>query len=168
MVSSKVTPTVSHLREVNLLRKFSDSELADLIKLGQLQNFEPHSNIVIEGELSWGIFLLLEGTVGIFKTNKLVGNLYDLGQLHAGAFFGEMSLIDENPRAATVKSLTDCSVFHISRDQFMVFLERAPDRKSRFFESCTRDLIQRLRELGDNYVVSQYQLWKSATKKEVA
>jgi CRP-like cAMP-binding protein len=106
--------------------------------------------------------------VGIIKTNKLTGDNYDVGQLRAGSFFGEMSLVDDNPRSATVKALTDCRLFYISKDTFFEFLGRSEALKMRFYESCIKDLVWRLRELGDNYVVNQYQLWKSATKKEAA
>lgn len=163
-----VSPTVAQLKDVKLLQKFTESELAELIQVGQTGGYEAHSNIVIEGEMSWGLFLILQGVVGIFKTNKLTGDICDIGSLRAGSFFGEMSLIDNNPRSATVKALGDCQVFYISKEAFMSFLDRSPDLKFRFYENCIRDLIGRLRELGDSYVVSQYQLWKTAIRKEAS
>ncbi len=166
MVSMK--PDIKLLREVKLLKTFTDAELGELVKLGAPAHYEPYANIVIEGELSWGIYLILEGLVGIFKTNKLSGDLYDVGQLRSGSFFGEMSLIDSNPRSATVRAITDCNLFYISKDTFGQFLKKSTDLKARFYESCIQSLVSRLRELDDNYVVSQYQLWKTALKKEAA
>lgn len=168
MVDPTIKPTTTLLKEIKLLQTLTEPELANLIQLGTTHSFESHSNIVIEGELSWGLYLILEGFVGIFKTNKLTGETYDVGQLREGSFFGEMSLIDENPRSATVKALTDCQLFYVSKEAFTGFLSRSSDLKTRFYDSCIKNLVARLRELDDNYVISQYQLWKSALKKEAA
>jgi CRP-like cAMP-binding protein len=156
------------LKEVKLLQKMTEAELQALIQMGVAANYEAHANVVIEGELSWGLYLILSGYVGIFKTNKLTGDIYDVGQLSKGHFFGEMSLVDENPRSATCRALTEVRVFYLSKDSFMDYLGRNPDLKLRFYENCVRDMVARLRELDDNYVISQYQLWKTAMKKEAA
>ena len=161
-------PTAANLRGIQLLAGMNDRELARLIEYGGLVKREIHTNIVIEGEQSWGLFLLLQGMVGIFRTNKLTGMDYDIGQLDAGGFFGEMSLVDDQPRSATVKALTDCVLFYIPKDRFQMFLNESPDLRRRFYEACIKTLVLRLRELDDNYVVSQYQLWKVALRKEAA
>jgi CRP/FNR family cyclic AMP-dependent transcriptional regulator len=161
-------PTVEMLREIRLLKSFDEHQLSTLIDLGAPAAYEAHGNIVIEGELSWGLYFILSGKVGIFKTNKLSGDIYDVGQLKAGNFFGEMSLVDDNPRSATVKALTDCQLFYISKDAFMQYLDSSHELKILFYESCVQTLVHRLRELDDNYVISQYQLWRSVMKKEAA
>lgn len=68
------TPSVPLLREVKLLQCFTDPELGQLIAMGNSVTYEAHSNIIIEGETSWGLYLILDGTVGIYKSNKLTGN----------------------------------------------------------------------------------------------
>jgi len=159
-----VSVGVDQLRKVSLLSAFTDPELAKLATLGKVVKCEPFTNLVIEGELSWGMYLLVEGQVGIYKVNKLSGNVYDVGQLQAGSFFGEMSLVDSRPRSATVQSLTACTLFHIGKQEFRALLEANPGLKLRFFEICVEQLVGRLRTLNDDYVVSQYQLWKKALK----
>lgn len=168
MVTPSIKLSIGQLREIKLLTPFTDQELAQLVQLGKSMTHEAHANVIIEGELTWGLYLLLSGTVSIIKTNKLTGEEYDVGQLRKGSFFGEMSLIDNNPRSATVKAQTECHLFYLSKDAFMRFLDQSKDLKLRFFESCIKTLVGRLRELDDNYVISQYQLWKVALKKEAA
>jgi CRP-like cAMP-binding protein len=163
-----VKPSIAMLREIKLLQPLTDSELTQILQSGSWCKFEAHSNIVIEGEQTWGLYLLIDGLVGIFKNNKLTGEHYDIGQLRSGSFFGEMSLIDNSPRSATVKALTPCSLYYVSREAFQALLNHSTTTKARFYESCVRHLVGRLRELDDNYVVSQYQLWKIALKKEAA
>ena len=170
MVRTNIRPSVQMVREVKLLKSFSDTDLGKLIAAGHGVNFEAHGNIIIEGEQSWGLYLILEGLVGVFKTNKITGDIYDLAHLRRGNSFGEMSLIDESPRSATVKALTDCQLFYISQEAFGTFLSTSEAVKVGFYENCIRDLAGRLRELDENYIVSQYQLWKIALKnsKEAA
>lgn len=168
MSTGAIQPSIQMLREVKLLAPFTDNEMNQLIQLGAGVYHEEHSNVVIEGELSWGLYVILEGIVGVFKNNKLTGEPYDVGQLRAGSFFGEMSLVDDKPRSATVKALSGCKLFYISKEQFRHFLDQSKDLKLRFYESCIQTVVIRLRELDDNYVVSQYQLWKAAIRKEVA
>src|SRR5690242_13790716 len=103
MVDSYTKPSVSTLKEIKIFKSFTESELSRLISLGSSASYEAHANIIIEGELSWGLYIILNGLVGIIKTNKLTGTSFDVGQLRSGSFFGEMSLIDEDPRSATVR-----------------------------------------------------------------
>jgi CRP-like cAMP-binding protein len=168
MVTDVTRPSAAMLKEVKLLRTFDDAELEEIVAMGQAGTCEAHTNIVIESENSWGLYLILGGMVGIYKTNKLNGDNYDVGQLRAGSFFGEMSLIDENPRSATVRALTNVSYFLLSKESFLAFLDRSPERKMRFYETCIGVLVDRLRELDENYVISQYQLWKTAISGDAA
>ena len=92
------------------------------------------------------------------------GTSYDIGQLKEGGFFGEMSLIDQNGRSATVRALTACQCFFFSKEGFNQFLAQSQELQMRFYLSCINQLVHRLRELNDHYVISQYQLWKSALK----
>jgi CRP/FNR family cyclic AMP-dependent transcriptional regulator len=154
--------TVQSLRKVALLQAFSDAELSELILLGKTVTFEPYTNVVIEGEASWGMYFIMKGQVGIFKVNRLSGNVYDVGQLQEGSFFGEMSLVDSQPRSATVQSLTDCRLFLIDKAGFQKMVNSSTELKLRFLDSCIQQLVGRLRSLNDDYVVSQYQLWQKA------
>ena len=153
-----------HLKEIELFRAFKDPEIDELIKKGVIHEFDSYANIIIEGELSWGLYIILAGTVGVQKLNKMSGNYYDVCTLQDGTFFGEMSLIDENPRTATVRALTPTRVFYLSKSDFQSFVSGNTDRTLRFFEKCIRTLVNRLRDLDDKFVVAQNQLWKSVVR----
>ena len=165
MVNPTIKPSVVLLKEITLFGAFTEKQLQTLLEKGKGIQYEAHTNIVIEGELTWGLYIIMDGLLGVFKNNKLTGQSYDVGQLRSGSFFGEMSLIDQNPRSATVKTLTETQLFHISKDVFMDYLNLTPDLKLKFYLNCVSTLVNRLRELDDNYVISQYQLWQSALKK---
>jgi len=165
MVTPGLKATVAHLKEVSILKCFSDAELEQILALGETKAFDPHANIVIEGELTYGLYIMLEGLCGIYKGNRGTNDTYDVGQLRAGGFFGEMSLIEDGSRSATVRSLTDAQVFFVGKEQFNQFVAQSAELKTRFLESTVKDLCGRLRELDENYVSAQVQLWKFALKK---
>ncbi len=167
-MSEKIRPSAELLKHVRLLAAFEERELEKLVQLGSSRHYEPHTNIVIEGELSWGIYFILAGKVRVFKRNRMTGESHDVGQLEQGSFFGEMSLVDHQPRSASVKSLTESHVFFIDKKDFQKYLDDSDERKIRFYESCLQSIVNRLRETDENYVISQYQLWKRALKKEAA
>jgi CRP-like cAMP-binding protein len=104
----------------------------------------------------------------VFRTNKLTGLTFDVGEIASPGFFGEMSLFDEHPRSATVQALDHCYLFHIHRDSFFKFLGRSGELKLRFYQACIKTMVTRVRELDENHVVNQYQLWKMALRKDVA
>ena len=150
------------LQEVKLLKCFTQDELRQLIRCGEILEAETNCNIVIEGELSWGLYVIVEGTVGVLKANKMSGEVYEVCHLGRNSHFGEMSLVDDQPRSATVRALIPTTLFHIDKVAFQDFLNSKTDMKIRFLDNCVQDLVHRLREVDENYVVSQYQLWKSA------
>ena len=150
------------LREIGLFRPFTDAELTQLAGIGETRSYEAHSNVVIEGELSWGIFVNLEGNLAVLKNNPMTGHAFEVAEIRSGGMFGEMSLLDEQPRSATVKCLDPCRLFMISKERFMAWLGQNQERKLRFYEHCTSDLVRRMRELNENFVQGQYQLWKTA------
>ncbi|MBN22474.1 MAG: hypothetical protein CL678_14415 [Bdellovibrionaceae bacterium] len=159
---NKKQPSVESLKEVSLLQIFSETEIQEILGIGKLIQYEALSNIVIEGEMSWGMYLVMDGSVGVFKSNRVSGNTYDVGQIDRGGFFGEFSLIDDGPRSATVRATTECLLFYISKYSFQAFLNKSTERKLKFYESCAHHVVNRLKELDDSYVITQYQLWKTA------
>ncbi|MBC7690421.1 MAG: cyclic nucleotide-binding domain-containing protein [Methylotenera sp.] len=164
-MATPLRPSIQMLKTVKLLEHFSEGELGKLITLGRAAAFEAHTNIVIEGEATWGLYVILDGRVGIYKANQITGDMHDVAELSVGNFFGEMSLVDESPRSATVKAIDPCQVFYISKHAFMSFLNFSPALKFGFYETCVQELCARLRVLDQNYVVSQYQLWQTTLKK---
>ena len=167
-MTNAIDLTPETLRQVSLLTCFSPQQLGQIISLGETRTYDAFSNIITEGEESWSLFIILEGVVGIFKSNKLTGDVHDVAQLLAGNFFGEMSLVDRAPRSASARAMTPCRLFQVSRENLEQFLNSSSDLKVRFYENCVSTLVGRLRDLDDNYVISQYQLWKVALRQKGA
>ena len=82
------------------------------------------------------MFAVVEGVVEIWRGEKL------LGEVTAGGSFGEMSLLDKTPRAATARAKTDCRVAEIDEKRFLFLVQQTPY----FALEVMRTISTRLRE----------------------
>ncbi len=116
-------------------------EVADLISNSQLKNYPAGTVLCRENALEDTFYLILEGEVEVTKVinNNETRLLKTLG---AGDFFGEMALIHNAPRAATVKSITPLIVLEINREAF----DRVLKRSSSIALAMVREISRRLRE----------------------
>jgi CRP-like cAMP-binding protein len=78
-----------------------------LADIGKKRTYEPGEAIVREGETGTALYIILSGRA----TVEQGGNV--LGELKAGDFFGELALIEEHRRSATVTAAdpTDCVLY---------------------------------------------------------
>ena len=88
-----------------------------------------------EGEARLEFFVVKSGSVAVRRGNRT------LQVLEPGEIFGEMALIDSEPRSATVIAETDSIVVPVSEKQFLFMTSEAPY----FALSVMRVLVQRLR-----------------------
>jgi CRP/FNR family transcriptional regulator, cyclic AMP receptor protein len=99
------------------------------------RNFVKGKTIFKEGDHGDEFFVVVRGRVEIRSENRL------LETLGADGIFGEMALIDDSPRSATVVALTDVTVAPIKENQFLFLVKNTP-----FFAlSVMRVLACRLR-----------------------
>lgn len=155
------------LKSIFLFSKLLDGELLDLYRHGTFAAITPGSHAVIEGEMSRGMYLVLQGSLSVYKNDPITGSLVRLAVLEAGANFGEFSLFDAAPRSATVAALTPCFLFVLEQEIFESFLNKqGSDTKVRFFSACAEELAVRFRQLNADYLQSQRIIWRYALRRE--
>ncbi len=99
--------------------------------------------IVLEGDAGSSAYLLKSGKVEVSK--KIENTRIVLAILEAGQVFGEMSLLDEQPRSATITTLEPCAVEEVGQDEAEALLERA----SPLLRSFLRALTDRIRGMDE-------------------
>jgi CRP/FNR family cyclic AMP-dependent transcriptional regulator len=105
------------------------------------KNYPKNAVVLTEGEMGDSLYIIESGRVKVFIGDE-DGREIILKILGPGDFFGEMSLVDKQPRSASVTSL-DASVFHIlSHNAFEKCVEQAP----RIATLVMNVLAQRVRE----------------------
>ena len=139
----------------------SDAEIEALCQVAQLRRYAPDQVLCHEGEIEHTFYIVADGQVAI--THRLSDNEQRLiTLLHPGQFFGEMALIEQKPRAASVRTTAHTTVLEISEDVFNNLLRDSPSialtmirqitanlRKSD--QAAIGDLSQKNRELAKAY-----------------
>ena len=98
--------------------------------------------LVCEGEFSDRAYQVLEGKVRVWKISSASAGCVELAQLGPGQIFGEMALVDEKPRSASVSALTDARLKVLRRSEFLQSFRSDPD----FAAALLSALTERLRE----------------------
>jgi CRP/FNR family cyclic AMP-dependent transcriptional regulator len=139
MTNLTVNPTI--LKTVPLFSLLSDQQLAALFPAIQHRTYPRHSFMLRAGEKADALYIILAGR-GKVVIDDGDGREVTLTVIGANEFFGEMSLIDEKPRSASVEAIEPCEVLYISKAAFMTCL------KDNFEVAMLilRSVVSRLRE----------------------
>ena len=129
------------LRRVPLLQSLSEIELDQLAAGSVRKNFPKGRTIVSEGEPSQSLYILLSGRAKVQRSDS-EGKEVILAVLGSGEFFGEMSLIDDAPRSASIITLESCDFMALNKDSFKSMLIQSPE----VCMQIMRGLVKRLRE----------------------
>jgi len=116
---------IEALRVIPLFREFESAELDALAELVVSRKYRKHEFIVREGEPGKALFAVISGSVAVVRTT-VDGRETILSILKAREFFGEMSVFDESPRAASVRAMTDVEVGMIAGDDVLELIDRRP------------------------------------------
>lgn len=154
------------LQKIFVFKRFGLDELKDIYLSGEIRTLRPQSHAVIEGEPSRGLYIILNGTVSVYKTDPVTNSMARLAHLESGSYFGEISLFDTAPRSATVSADTYCYLFYLDASVFEQYLKAHGDSaRARFYQACAEDMAERFRNINADYIASQQLLWKYALRR---
>lgn len=158
MISSRPTSLVTFLRSVPIFGGLEGASLDRLFDLLQEQTWRPGEVIFNEGELGRTMYVLREGEVEVTRKNA-GGKFVPIVSLGPGETFGEMTLVELQPRSATVTvtkkaktwSLTNMDLYNLYREDnfaFVIVLQnicRMLSRRLRKADSRIVDFITALK-----------------------
>ncbi len=121
----ELTPIKRILAKVPLFSGLSEESLEALQGFTFRRTFEPHELIVEEGRTANGLYVILSGRVEVIK--GLTGSRPQLlATLEPNEPFGELALLGEWKRSASVRAMQETECLGIDRWVFLTFLEREP------------------------------------------
>ena len=132
------------LRTVPLFRQVAEADLRALTQLIREKQVPKGSLILSQGDAGEALFLIKSGQVKVTVVAE-DGREVILSVLSAGSFFGEMALVDDEPRSAHVIAMEDTTVLQLRREDFRTRLRSAPELAI----SLLRELSRRLRRADD-------------------
>ena len=139
------------LAQSHLFQSLSEADLEIVSGRTKLRQFFPEDTIVWQGQPSDSLYLILNGIVAV----KHVGPDGDklLAYLVSGNTFGEVGILENRSRSATVAAVSEVDVLVLRREDFIDLLERYP-----------KVAIALARTLG-NYLVEANRRLSNAEKK---
>jgi len=135
---------ISLLQNIPLFSGLGDAELHTLFDHTSVRSFPKNSVVINDGDESNSLYVIVSGKVKVFLMNDK-GKEIILNYQSAGEYFGELSLLDQVCRSASVITLEPCQFIIITKTDFMRCISLHPEIALRVM----RDLTARLRELTD-------------------
>ncbi len=111
----------SRLKSLPLFANVPDEELAQIAGFAQEVTVDQGRELVREGDFSYEFMAIEEGEAEVTREG---GHVADLG---AGDFFGEISLVTQRPRTATVTATSPVRALVITERSFKTLLEHQPE-----------------------------------------
>lgn len=131
------------LANVPLFTSFDPEDLARISSRGREDSFPQDSTIVAIGDPGDTLFVILEGSVQVLYPGR--SQDLELARLGVGDFFGEMALLNDEPRSATVRALTPVRALIVGREDFRALLEESSHVAFALLEA----LSYRIRSVGE-------------------
>ena len=136
------------LKGVELFSELSEEQIGMLADLVVSQKFNRDETVVLEGDDSvQALYLIASGSVQVYMTG-VDGRETILSFLERGDFFGEMSLIDGEPRSASVRTVTDAQMLIIHRESFLKLIRQSPEIAMGLLSELSKRLRKANRQIG--------------------
>jgi len=112
---------VSMIGNVPFFADLDEKKRKAIASQGKELSYKPGTSIVDEGAMGVGFYLILDGKAEVRKGGRV------LASLGKGQFFGEMSLIDEQPRSADVIAVSPTKCWALSSWAFSSIMKTNPE-----------------------------------------
>lgn len=128
------------LRESYLSESLSDDQLHGLEGLAQFVEFEDLQDIVRANEVSFDLYVLVDGSVEVTTES---GDI--ISRLKPGAIIGEYALLEGGERSATVMSNGKSQLIHLDGQKLLAHMEANPQVGMILYRNFGKTLCERLR-----------------------
>jgi CRP/FNR family cyclic AMP-dependent transcriptional regulator len=141
-MTGTMTPvSTAVLRAVPLFVSFSDEQLRTVVTMVTRRSAPRNSTIMAAGDLTDSLYIVISGRLKVMMSDA-DGREVILTILGPGEYFGEMGLIDDSPRSASVVTIEPCELLSIAKRDFKQSMEQNVD----LAVTVMRGLVKRLRE----------------------
>jgi CRP/FNR family transcriptional regulator, cyclic AMP receptor protein len=139
------------LKTAEIFVDFTDAQLIQVAALTEERTYEAGQHIILEQTPGDGLYLISSGMVRVLVDPSLVmdrkiGEPYVIATLRHGQSFGEISLVDEGMRSASVQAAQyDTRIVFIPRDRLIALCEAQPELGYRLMRNLAADIAMKIR-----------------------
>ncbi len=134
-----------NIKNISLFEGLPDEELQAISDLAVTRQYPRNTLIICEGDHSDSLYIVLSGKVKVYLNDE-EGKEVTLNIQGEGEYFGELAMLDDAPRSASVITLEETRLAVVAKSAFDECLENNP----RIALTVIRGLARRLRELTEN------------------
>ena len=134
MLLRRSSQKVDFLKKVPLFNNLSQRHLKEIAKHADQVQVEKGRVLAQQGKTGWEFIFIVEGKARVEKNGKVIR------QLTGGDFFGEISLIDGEPRTSSVIADTDMTLLIVHKPSFDHLLEAIPGLQKKVLVSLCQYL----------------------------
>lgn len=128
------------LRKVPLFASLDQKDLMTLAASARERQYQPGEEMMRQGDTGVGLFILRSGRVRVTQNRQ--GENFDLGVLDQNQVFGELSLLDDLPRTATITAIEPSAVLIIPIWDFRAALRENPSMALVLLAALSRRIRQ--------------------------
>ena len=150
---------VAFFQKLYLFQDLEEGEIHKVLNRTSLREFPAGAAIIQEGEPGDSLFIMQEGEVEITKQLTLTldedtpkERVMIRLKAENGVYFGEMALLENETRSATVTALNDCSVLELHQEDFLDLIEQNPAMGVKLLLRLAQVLSQHLRKTNQDVV----------------
>ena len=130
---------------IPLFSQLDENELAVLERHLAPRRYRRNTVLIERGDETSSLYFILEGAVVVYVTDERTGKEIILNTQGPGEYFGELAILLDSPRTASVKTTEDSTFLVITKHQFKAFLLEHPA----VAYTLVRTLAQRVVDLTD-------------------
>jgi cAMP-dependent protein kinase regulator len=139
---------IAFLKTVQLFVKLSDATLGQIADVMKLVSYEANERVIKQGEVGDQFYILQQGSVVVTQGSK------ELTRLSAGGCFGELALISNEPRKATVTALTALQCYTIDKPTFTSVLGTLQEAETQSTGISILRKVKLLETLPEKYLLT--------------
>ena len=130
--------------QATIFSELGRRELEEVEKILTPMHKKAGEMVFSQGDLGDGLYVVASGSISIFQQEKDETHL-KLTEIRAGAFFGEMALLDDSPRTASAVAAEDSELLILSRDDLLQLAETRPRSGVKIVMQLSQIVAERLR-----------------------
>lgn len=149
-------------RNASLFSSLNDDDLVMLARDAQIERYSAGALIFKQNDLGGALYIVEQGTVELF-VNDRASRMVNLLSAGVGQVFGEMSILEDQPRSASARAVTDVELIVLSRDDLIKVINERPQvalQMLRMLSSrlrATSVLVQERMIINANEVIARKQ-----------
>jgi CRP/FNR family cyclic AMP-dependent transcriptional regulator len=133
------------LENVPLFSGLPNEALAEIEQHGSVKSYKKNTIVINQDDETYSLYVILSGSVKVFVSGE-DGREAVLNHQQAGDYFGDLALIDKQPRVASVMTTEPSKFMIISREDFLACLSKNPE----IAVNLIKPMTSRIRMLAKN------------------